>query len=182
MNFEKLISKLAILALCLGLLLTAASCQQSRGRKRKALFQLGSVPKIAVFISGAQSAIKEQRAHLIQTKAQWNSLQSLHNLKRDSQVFNVDFKEYSVLAVFEGQSVNASSHSQLTFKRIDGRVRARLKLDDFQSGPKAIEVSVYSFAIIEKTDDEIFVEIGDPGRTQSAGPQWKEVPLKALKN
>ncbi|MDF1660406.1 MAG: hypothetical protein P1V97_01440, partial [Planctomycetota bacterium] len=54
------------------------ACNQSRGRKRKALFQLGSVPKIAAFISGEHCNVKLQSAFLIQNQKQWDILLYRH--------------------------------------------------------------------------------------------------------
>lgn len=172
-----------------GLLLLAtvvltSACNQSRGRKRKALFQLGSVPKIATFISGSKSQIKARGAYLIQSKKQWDELLARHIPKGGMAIqhFDVDFNDHSVLAVFAGDGLNQASYSQLTFKRIDDGVRARLTLDSFQSGPTAFKSSVYAFAIIEKTDEIIVVEVGSLEGLSQKKLNWQELPLKTPKD
>ncbi|MDF1660405.1 MAG: hypothetical protein P1V97_01435, partial [Planctomycetota bacterium] len=96
--------------------------------------------------------------------------------------FEVDFKEYSILAVFQGSGTNQIPYSELSFRRIDDAVRARLKLKTFQSFSKTSNVSVYALAIIEKTDDEIIVEVGYTEGPSGENVLWQKVPVKSLKD
>lgn len=166
------------------ILIPPTACNHRRGNKRKALFQLGSVPKITTFVSGSKSQIRAPGAYLIQSKKQWDDLLARHIPKGGMAIqhFDVDFNDYSVLAVFAGDGVNQASYSELTFKRIDDGVRARLTLDSIESGPTAFKSSVYAFAIIEKTDDMILVEVGSLEGLPLKKLNWREVPVKTPKD
>ena len=173
--------RLMILALLASAFLQCG-CGSGPRRKRKALFQLGSVPTINLTMSGSGSAFQKRQAFLIQSKEGLESILNQHwtfkeKLSRD---LDVDFQNHSVLAVFAGAGTSATQFGALSLKRMDEAIRARLSRRDLPGSPKMPSGAAYLFLIMEKTDDSFIVEESlSPNPNEQSS--WTAIPVKSPK-
>lgn len=173
--------RLLIFALVASLALQSG-CGTGPRRKRKALFQLGSVPTINLTMSGSNSAFQKRQAFLIQSKEGLESILNQHwtfeeKLSRD---LDVDFQNHSVLAVFAGAGTSATQFGALSLKRMDESIRARLSRRALPGPPKKQPGAAFLFVIMEKTDDPFTVEESlSPNPNEQSS--WTVIPVKSPK-
>lgn len=173
--------RLLILALLTNLALQSG-CGTGPRRKRKALFQLGSVPTIKLTMSGSDSAMQKREAYLIQSKEGLDSILKQHWTFNERLTLNldIDFQTHSVLAIFAGAETSDTQFDTPSLKRRDDAIRARILRRALPFPPRKQPGAAYFFIIMEKTDDPFTVEESlSPNPTEQNS--WTAIPVKSPK-
>ncbi len=143
--------------------------------------------KPCVAITGADSHVTIPRYHRITSAEVWTHIWQEHKGEKPTEEYDfyedplalpmIDFDDYMVIAVFQGEGWNSKGLSVVSISEEDKRIVLRYDNKSYQTVGGGNKVAAYGFFVLPRSAKPVVVEEnvqiygGEP-------PVWKERPLE----